>query len=88
MWRLPHSLQGLQKFRCITCHPADSCHAFMQADDALAASTGNAFAPDPAQHDWMYGMEPVTGLTLYVSCPLATLPAPLSPSAAGATAPL
>lgn len=41
----------------------------MQADEALAASTGNVFEADPEQHGWVYGMEPITGLTLYVSCP-------------------
>lgn len=37
-----------------------------QADEALAASTGSAFAADPEQHAWRFGMEPITGLTLYV----------------------
>lgn len=63
---------------CVSCMPLETysshytmlaCHVHMQADEALAASTGNVFEADPEQHGWRYGMEPVTGLTLYVSCP-------------------
>ncbi|KAK9917273.1 hypothetical protein WJX75_002617 [Coccomyxa subellipsoidea] len=38
---------------------------FLQADESLAASTGARFAPDPDVHGYKFGVEPVTGLTVY-----------------------
>lgn len=37
-----------------------------QADESLAASTGARFAPDLDVHGYKFGVEPVTGLTVYV----------------------
>ena len=50
-----------------SCRPESNCGFLCKADEALAASTGNAFQADPDQHAWRFGMEPVTGLTLSVS---------------------
>lgn len=33
----------------------------LQAEAALPASTGFDFAPDPAEHDWTFSIEPVSG---------------------------
>ena len=46
-----------------------------QADPALAASTGSSFAADSDAHGYRFGVEQVTGLTVYVrsSQPIASL---------------
>ncbi|KAK9814422.1 hypothetical protein WJX72_005728 [[Myrmecia] bisecta] len=37
---------------------------FYMADGLLANSTGTNFSPEPAQHRWTFGIEPVTGFAL------------------------
>ena len=40
---------------------------YEQADPDLAFSTGYDFAPKPAEHEWTFTIEPVTGFTTTVS---------------------
>lgn len=40
----------------------------MQADPILPYSTGYEFAPNPADHEWKFSIEPVTGFATTVSC--------------------
>lgn len=48
---------------------ANLCCYCGQADPALATSTGSAFAADADAHGYRFGVEPVTGLTVYVRSP-------------------
>ncbi len=44
-----------------------SCEA--QADDTLPHSTAFNFSPDANLHGYTFGVDPVTGITVYVSSP-------------------
>ena len=39
----------------------------VQADGILQASTGSDFAPDEGLHGYRFGVDPTTGVTVYVS---------------------
>jgi hypothetical protein len=38
----------------------------LQADDILQASTGFTFGPNKGQHGYKFGVDPTTGVTVYV----------------------
>ena len=38
----------------------------LQADDILQTSTGFAFDPNEGQHGYKFGVDPTTGVTVYV----------------------
>ena len=41
----------------------------MQADETLPRSTAFDFSPDADLHSYSFGVDPITGITVYVSSP-------------------